>query len=156
MPSGPLKEPPSVPLYQADFHRWSQEQGRALRARRSADVDWDNLAEEIETLGRSEGSEIASRLNVLLIHLLKWQFQAAGRSNSWHASIVEQRKKLRRLLAENPSLRSYPDEVLAEEYEVARLPAAGETNLPLAAFPDVEPYAPAEILSDHFYPGHPE
>jgi hypothetical protein len=157
MATGPLKkEARPVSLYEADFHRWSQDQGLALRARRTADVDWENVAEEIETLGRSEKSEIANRLSVLLLHLLKWQFQPAGRSSSWRGSIVEQRKKLQRLLKENPSLRSYPGEVMSEEYEIARWKAAGETGLPVEAFPGSEPYTAAEILSDAFYPGDAE
>ena len=89
MATGPLKkETPSVPLYEADFHRWSQEQGRALRAKRVSEVDWDNLAEEIETLGRSERGEIANRLSVLLIHLLKWQFQSSGRGFGGSSKII--------------------------------------------------------------------
>jgi hypothetical protein len=153
MAIGPLKKDArSAPLYEADFHRWSQEQGRALREKRLSELDWENVAEEIETLGRSEKSEIASRLNVLLVHLLKWQFQPAARSNSWRGSIVEQRRKLQRSLKENPSLRSYPAEVMAEEYEIARLKAAGETGLPAEAFPETLAYTMVQILSDTFYP----
>jgi hypothetical protein len=140
-------------LYDADFHRWTQQQGRALRERHPSDIDWENVAEEIETLGRTEKSEIASRLNVLLLHLLKGQFQSEDGSNSWRGSVVEQRRKLQRLLKENPSLRSYPDEIGAEEYEIARLRAAGETGLPLEHFSEGLPYTIAEILSDSFYPG---
>lgn len=154
MALGPLKKQTHAPpLYDADFHRWTQDQGRALRERRAADVDWENVAEEIESLGRSERGEIASRLNVLLLHLLKWQFQPDSRSTSWRASIVEQRKKLQKLLRENPSLRAYPAEILAEEHEVARLKASGETDLPLSRFPETTPYSIADILSDAFYPG---
>ena len=157
MATGPLKkEARSIPLYEADFHRWSQEQGQALRGRRAADVDWENVAEEIETLGRSEKSEIASRLHVLLVHLLKWQFQSDARSNSWRGSIVEQRKKLQRSLRENPSLRSYPAEVIDEEYESARLKAAGETGLPDNVFPERLTYSVADVLLDTFYPGEAE
>jgi hypothetical protein len=153
MALGPLKkEPHAPPLYEADFFRWTQEQGRALREKRAADVDWQNVAEEIETLGRSERSEIASRLGLLVMHLLKWRHQPNARSTSWRATIVEQRKRLLRLLRENPSLRAYPAEILAEEHQIARLKAAGETGLPLERFSEACPFTLAEILDEAFYP----
>lgn len=140
-------------LYERDFYAWTVAQAKALRELRPRDLDWENVSEEIETLGRSEKSEIATRLNVLLLHLLKWQFQPTGRSASWRASIVEQRMRLRRALKENPSLRSYPSEIVAEEYEIARLKAAGEAGLPAQEFPAGAPYTVDQILSDAFYPG---
>ncbi len=147
------KSPQPASLYEADFFRWTQEQGRVLRERRASDVDWENVAEEIETLGRSEKNEIAGRLNVLLLHLLRCQFQPEMRSTSWRGSVVEQRKKLQRLLRENPSLRDYPAQILDEEYEIARLKACGETGLPLETFPAAAPYQIDQILSDIFYAG---
>src|SRR4051812_21961799 len=114
MATGPLKkEARSAPLYEADFHRWSQEQGQALRAKRVSEVDWENVAEEIETLGRSDKRSIEANLAVVLLHLLKWQYQSDQRKGGWKSSILEHRVRLLKLIAESPSLRSYPDQVLA-------------------------------------------
>src|SRR5687768_12257291 len=115
--------------YDRDFASWSAEQGRLLRQRAAAELDWDNLAEEIETLGRSERSEIRNRLTVVLHHLLKWQYQPSKRKPGWAASILEARIQLNAQLQGSPSLRSYPAEVVDKQYEVARLRAADETGL---------------------------
>jgi hypothetical protein len=69
-------------LYDLDFHAWSEEQGGLLKERSAAGLDWDNLAEEIESLGRSERGEIRSRMIVILQHLLKWQFQPTERKGA--------------------------------------------------------------------------
>lgn len=65
--------------YEADFAQWCAEQGSLLRAGNLEALDRENLAEEVETLGRSEKGEIENRLNVLLIHLLKWRYQPSAK-----------------------------------------------------------------------------
>lgn len=151
----PLKKPEPT-LYDRDFYAWTQEQGARLRGRAAfdgrGDIDWENAAEEIESLGESQRSEIESRLTVLLTHLLKWRFQPEGRSSSWKGSIVEQRGRIRRRLIKSPSLKDYPAEVLAEEYGYARLRAAGETGLPEETFPLECPFTIEEALDPEFYP----
>jgi hypothetical protein len=82
---------PQLTPYGADYAQWCAEQGALLRAGRVDAVDRENLAEEIESLGRSDKREIRSRLKELLLHLLKWHFQARKRRGGWRASIVEQR-----------------------------------------------------------------
>ncbi len=148
---------PARPLplhsYEQDFFAWSEEQGRLLKARSRAGLDWDNLAEEIESLGRSQRSEIRSRLIVLLHHLLKWHFQPSGRKLGWRASIAEARNRVNQELLDSPSLRSYPETVLGKQYEVARLKAAAQTHLPLDALPAECPYSLTEILDEDFFPG---
>jgi len=157
MATGPLKkEAPSIPLYEADFHRWSQEQGRALRGRRAADVDWENIAEEIETLGRSDKRSLESNLSVVLLHLLKWQYQSDQRKPGWRSSIAEHRSRIRKLTDESPSLRSYPAEILGEEYALARTKAADETGLPEKRFPAACPFTIEQILNPEFYPAGAE
>jgi hypothetical protein len=141
-------------LYDQDFHAWSEEQGRLLRER-SAGLDWDNLAEEIESLGRSDRREIASRMAVLLQHLLKWEAQPSARSASWAASIYEQRHRIHRLLAESPSLRPYPELVLKEEYAVAKWRAAAEAGIPIERLPEDCPYLANQVLDYDFLPGSP-
>lgn len=87
------------------------------------------LPEEIEELGISEYRRLESRLEVLLTHLLKWNYQPARRGNSWRYTIQEQRSKLKRILKRNPSLKRHIPEALADAYEAAMLRAARETVL---------------------------
>jgi hypothetical protein len=139
--------------YEADYAQWCAEQGALLRAGRVDVLDLENLAEEIESLGRSDKREIRSRLKELLLHLLKWQFQPGKRKGGWRASIVEQRDELKQLLEESPSLRALPSLALAALYPVARAKAADETGLAEAAFPQNCPYSVEDVLDDGFFPG---
>ena len=94
--------------YEADYAQWCAEQGALLREGRLSDLDRENLAEEIESLGRSDRKEIGKRLRVLLLHLLKWKYQPGKRKNGWKASILVQRRELQRTFAASPSLKNYP------------------------------------------------
>lgn len=149
----PLTKPAA---YDEDFYAWTRDQAAKLRARAAfdncGDIDWEHAAEEIEGLGSSEESEIESRLAVLLLHLLKWRFQPGFRSSSWRGSIREQRSRLLRRIRKSPSLRNYPLEVVAEEYQAARLKATGETGLADDAFPAACPFTIEQILDPDFYP----
>ena len=143
---------PETSLHEADFFAWAQEQGRLLKARSTAGLDWDNLAEEIETLGRSERNEIRSRLVILLQHLLKWQFQPSRREPGWLASVIEARERIEETLTENPSLRGFPETILQKQYRIARLRAADEAGLAVESFPEQCPYALTDVLDDDFVP----
>lgn len=138
--------------YEADFHAWSKDQAARLRELRPNSIDWGNIAEEIEGLGGSQRREIRSGLIVLLTHLLKWTYQPHERSNSWRASIAGARDEILSELSESPSLKRYPNEVLARQYEIARLEASGETGLPLAAFPETCLFTVAQVLDPSFWP----
>jgi hypothetical protein len=146
----PLAAAPA--LYEADFHRWSADQARALRDRRPDDIDWENIAEEIESLGRSDRQEIASRLTVILAHLLKWQIQPLARSNSWRATLVEQRTAIADIIADSPSLAPYPASILDRRYEAARKRASADAGLPLDAFPETSPYTVEQALDPDYVP----
>lgn len=145
-------QPTDAPLYEHDFYAWTQDQAAKLRARAHNSIDWDNAAEEIESLGRSEQREIESRLNVLLIHLLKWIYQPSHRSSGWKGTIIEQRHRLLRCIKQNPSLRKLPGEILEEEFESARRLASSETGLAEWAFPATCPFTIEDILDPDFYP----
>ena len=141
--------------YEADYAQWCAEQGALLREGRLSELDRENLAEEIESLGRSDKKEIRSRLKELLLHLLKWHFQPEKRKGGWRASIIDQRTELKDLLDESPSLRSLPSKELAKWHGIARLKAADETGLRENVFPIDCPYSIDEILEDNFFPGPP-
>jgi Domain of unknown function DUF29 len=139
--------------YDDDYHAWVLEQIALLKAARFSDLDVAHLTDELKDLGNITKREIESRLTVLLQHLLKWQFQPDKRSNSWRATILEQRRRINAELADSPSLRRYPASVIDEEYVLARLRAADETGIPLNRFPSSCPYSAAETLDDAFWPG---
>ena len=138
--------------YDTDFYRWTQTQAAALRAKDVAAMDLDNLAEEIESLGRSDRRTIVSHLERLLLHLLKWREQPQGRDPSWRSTIRHARREIAKLLAESPSLHGYPVRQMAAAYRHAREDAADETDLPLETFPDAYPWVPEQVLDADFWP----
>lgn len=140
-------------LYDRDFHAWAGEQAALLRAGRLAEADIAHIAEEIESMGRGEKRELISRLKVLLVRLLKWRFQPAGRGNSWRLTIAEQRREVADHLDDNPSLRAQLDAAIVSAYGGAILAAARETGLDPAGFPPACPWAFAAIMDAGFWPG---
>lgn len=138
--------------YDQDFYAWATEQAALLRSGRLADADIANIAEEIESMGRSEKRELVNRLVVLLLHLLKWQFQPALRGNSWRLSVEEQRYRLESHLDDNPSLKSRLDAAIREAYRLALVEAERETGLARSTFPKDCPYAFAQMMNPEFWP----
>ena len=82
--------------YESDVAAWANEQARLIRAGQFDQLDWEHIAEEIEDVGKSEQRELASRMAVLIAHLLKWQFQPEHQSTGWKRTIKEQRRALDR------------------------------------------------------------
>lgn len=138
--------------YEADYARWCTEQGALLRDGRLDALDRENLAEEIESLGRSDRREIESRLKVLLTHLLKWRHQPEGRCGSWRSTIRDQRRGIAKILKESPSLHTHPAKALKDEYGYAVSDAIDETGLPEDAFPSACPFTIDQILDPAFLP----
>lgn len=140
------------PGYDDDFVAWTERQAALIRAGRFDAVDRENVAEEIESLGRSDRRALASRLEVLIAHLLKWQFQPKGRSRSWSGTIRTQRHHLRRLLDESPSLRPAIAGEVDEAYPVAVIAAAAQTRIEEERFPTACPYTADQLLDEDFWP----
>ena len=140
-------------LYETDFYAWTQQQAKLLQTKAWGELDTANLIEEIESLGRRERQELRNRLGILLGHLLKWQYQPQHRSNSWLATIREQRRRLQDLLLENPSLQPYLGETLERAYQDGVDLAVRETNLPYETFSTTCTYMLEQILNAEFLPG---
>ena len=145
----PGDEPVSAE-YESDFYSWLMEQARHLREGRYEALNRDNLAEEIEALGREQFNKLVSALRVLMLHMLKWDHQTALRSRSWVLSIEEQRLEIADVLADNPGLRPRIGEAIARAYRRARIEAAKETGLDESAFPPACPYSFDDIMSRVF------
>ncbi|WP_181704583.1 DUF29 domain-containing protein [Chthonobacter rhizosphaerae] len=151
----PLEKPTRPDLYEEDFFAWTQEQAAKLRGRAHNDIDWDNLAEEIDSVGRSQKREIRSRLIKLLAHLLKWEHQPERRSMSWQTTIGEMRTHIDGLIEDSPSLAAFPESVIDQAYATARREAAEEMRRDLRTLPDRCPYDVRDSLDYGFMPGRP-
>lgn len=144
-----------LPLYERDFYAWLQDQAAKLRAHSHNEIDWENLAEEVESVGRSQKHEIENRLAVLVHHLLKWQFQPGRRSESWRITISEQRIWIPGIIRHSPSLKSFPKKIFEDAYAEGRRHAINETGLLSKVFPTEPPFSVTEALNDKFWPGEP-
>lgn len=153
-------------MYETDLVLWSETQGQLLRqmaARGSNEaIDWENVAEEIETMGRSQAASVTNRMARVIEHLLKLQFSpATAPRRLWAESIRTQRLRIDSILGDSPSLRARLDEVmdratkLGTAYAVEALLRHGEDSA-------IEPirqhggrYSVAEIIEDWLPPGEP-
>jgi hypothetical protein len=141
-----------------DFFGWAQEQSTllrdvgALRLNAPPELDWEHLAEEIRLLGVSLERELRSRYAVLLLHLLKWQYQPGLKGSSWRKTIREQRKQIAEILEESPSLRARRAAEMARAYSDARDDAEDETGLPLKVFPEICPFSLDQVEDRDFWP----
>ena len=138
--------------YEADFHSWAIEQAGALKRRSANELDWDNLAVELETLGASEERELVARYRVLLAHLLKWIIQPDQRSRSWTNTIANQRDDLDDLLARNPGLKSKEEDAFTGAYRRARRDASTETDIDLDQFPVEPPFTMEQAKDEAWWP----
>ena len=150
--STPKAVPPHTRPYEQDYYGWLQDQLKALRDRRSRDLDWENLAEEVDDLGKGEKRRLGSNLELLLAHLLKWRQQPAHRSRSWTNSINEHRRRCGKILLENPSLKAALPELLLDAYEGARVSASEQTGLDLDLFPGKCPWSFEDSVDPEFWP----
>lgn len=130
--------------YEEDFYAWTVEQARFLRSGDLSAIDAANVAEEIESIGRSDRRELKSRLVLVVMHLLKWRHQPAARSRGWSATIEEQRHQIEGVLAESPSLRRM--------VSIARARAIAETGLANQAFAEACPFTAQDLVSQTFLP----
>ncbi len=138
--------------YNLDFFNWTEQQAEYLKSGKFDLLDLKNLAEEIESMGKSERRELLNRLAVLLMHLLKWQYQPHLQSRSWKVTIRNQRSAILDLIEDSPSLKTIVDDKFAKAYQKARLNAADETGISLNKFPETCIWSVDEILEENFIP----
>lgn len=139
-------------LYNTDFYGWVNRQTELLRAGNLVAIDIENIVEEIEDMGKSLKRELESRLKILFVHLLKWQYQPSHRGNRWRYSIEEQRAELEDHMKDNPSLSSKLPEALERGYRYAINGAAKETGLSKDTFPAECPWSFEQIMDNGFFP----
>jgi Domain of unknown function DUF29 len=143
-------------LYERDYYAWLQDQVRALRERRIEDVDWENVAEEIEDLGKSERRGIESQLSRLAEHLLKLAY-IGGMSREydvrgWRMSVRGARFSIQKLLKESPSLRTKLAEMLPDAYHSGRLDALRDARVSEDDIPELSPWTVEQLMDGSFLP----
>jgi Domain of unknown function DUF29 len=150
-------EPPD--LYERDYYAWIQKQVRALRKHRVEEIDWANVAEEIDDLGKSEKHSVESQMARISEQFLKLAYASARiksqNRRGWELSIRGARHQIRKLLRESPSLRRKTPELFADAHETGRTAALIALNLPDSALPETSPWTVEQVLDDGFVPdGH--
>jgi hypothetical protein len=140
--------------YDKDVILWSEQQARLLRAGRFSMLDIEHLADEIEDVGKSEKREFASRMAVLLAHLLKWSRQPKMRTRSWRSTIVVQRKRIALAIKATPSLKAVMRDPLWQEdiWLDALAQAQKETGLAEDELPDACPWSMEQAVDQDFWP----
>jgi len=138
--------------YEEDFVAWLEDQARRARRGNAAELDLENIAEELEGMARSDRREIRNRLIALLVHLLKYSAQPKRRSSGWLATIGEQRSRIATVIDDSPSLKSFPGSILEHCYVDARSRAALETGLPETNLPESCPFGVDEVLDPRWLP----
>jgi hypothetical protein len=141
-------------LYKQDFFAWTQTTAAMIRAGKWYDIASEALTEEVESLGACDHRELRWRLQRLVTHLLKWQYQPSRHQagHSWRSTIRTQRQEMADLLEQSPSLRHTVPDALRTRYALAREHASTPTCLPLAIFPETCPWTPEQGLDTDFWP----
>lgn len=138
--------------YEQDFYAWTQEQAQLLRLGKLEGLDLENLAEEIESLGKQQKQELRNRFGVLIGHLLKWEYQPSLRGKNWRITIDLQREEILELVSENPSLKPYLEEAITKSYKQAIALVVKETPLDKNDLPSECPYTFVQVFNQDFYP----
>ncbi|WP_228893524.1 DUF29 domain-containing protein [Pseudoduganella aquatica] len=145
-------EPNPSPVYEKDFVIWLKAQADFLRSGRLELLDSENLIDELTSMANRERRELNHRVEVLIVHLLKCQFQPDHKTHSWENTVDEQRRQVKSILEDSPSLRNVLSSKLESCYQHALRLAARETVLPAKAFPQHLPYTLEQLLDDDFLP----
>lgn len=147
-----MKAITSVSLYDKDYYLWLKTTINKLQNQQFKEIDVNHLIEELEALGRTEKKALRSYLRLIVMHLLKWQYQPNKRSKSWKITIRNNRFEVEESLEDNPSLRTQLSEFLEQCYPRARVEASDETGLSIAIFPVSCPFTLEQILDNSFLP----
>ncbi|UNK28923.1 DUF29 domain-containing protein [Serratia plymuthica] len=138
--------------YETDVVAWANEQAALLRSGKLSEIDIEKIAEEIEDVGKSEQRELASRMTVLIAHLLKWKYQPARRGSSWEKTIKAQRKEVLYSLKESLSLKGKLGDADWLDVIWSKAVALATTETGLDVFPESAIWDTQQALSQEFFP----
>lgn len=137
-------------LYETDYNRWLQQTIQNLNERNFENIDWENLIEELESMGKSEKRALISLLTRLIEHLLKlsyWESERPRSGNHWASEIVNFRAQIQIYLEDSPSLRSQ----LPTFYEKA-YPTAVKSVSKLFSLPSDAEITLSQALDENWFP----
>lgn len=137
-------------LYEQDNMLWRQKMVELIESGRMNEIDKINLCVMLIEANKTDIRETLNRFEKLIGHMLKWDYQPSMRTRSWSSTIRTQRKHIRKLAAEYPSLRSRLEWYCMSAYQDARELASDETGMTLEEFPENCPYSFDEIMSKEF------
>ena len=137
-------------LYDTDVYSWALEQARLIREGLWKEVDLDNVAEEIESVGKSQHDALESCLARVIEHMLKWDYQEGKRTRSWVGSIEVHRVRATLRLEKSPGLKSELDGIIRSAYRLAVAYARKDTGLSRSAFPESCPYDFEAVMTRPF------
>ena len=143
---------PEDSLHDNDFYSWTQAQAEHIRHGRMSCVDLENIAEEIESLGKSQLSALTSSYRLIAMHLLKIMRQPDRMTSSWAHTINRERGNIELLLDENPGMKPKREALFAKAYAVARRDASFETGLRLEQFPEEPAFSLTQVEARDFWP----
>jgi hypothetical protein len=154
-------------LYREDVLAWSKEQAEALRSASrggsNQDLDWENLAEEIESVGISERRELRSQIQRIILHLLKLEFSPASLPREgWIDWVDDGRARVDYTLGSSPSLKGEVDDAVAKgmvrgaRKAIRELRERGELDTALTARIQAAAYTAEQILDDDWFPPEPQ
>jgi Domain of unknown function DUF29 len=145
---------PDADLYESDYYAWALRQAELLRQRRFADLDLENLIEEVEDLARSDRRALESLTETIIEHLLKLAYSPAREPRrGWRETVVRQRLKAKKYLT--PTLRNHLQADLADLYADGRRVASlglQQDNVSLDRLPADCPYSLDQILDPDWLP----
>jgi hypothetical protein len=145
-------------LYEADLYAWTQDQADKLRKLAASSVnselDLENLAEEIDSVGRSDRRELHSRLARIIEHLLKLgESTLPEPRRGWQNSVRAERESLDVLLDQSPSLRPVAEtEIPAAHARAVRRLKDQVIELGMDPLPMSCPYDIDQILDADWWP----
>ena len=142
-------------LYDRDFYLWVQTTVQLLQDRQLDRIDFESLIEEVESMGKREKKELKSRLTTLIEHLLKLEYWEAEKDNNargWRLTVVEQRRQIKYLLEDSPSLKVLLIEIWATCYDDAREDIIRKYKLESELFPDEAEFSLDDILAEDYIP----
>jgi len=153
-------------LYEADFFAWAKQQAEALRVAARAgsnrQLDWENLAEEIEDLARSHTRGLRAHITRIVQHLAKLEHSpAVDPRKNWRRSVRLARMQIEALLEDNPSLRREVNRVvqraIKDGIELAILDLEEYAEIDATDFARIRrsSYTSEQILGDWFPPEPP-
>jgi hypothetical protein len=139
-------------LYEQDFCLWIEQAVKLLSENRLSELDRENLIEEISDMGNSQKHSLESNLEIILMHLLRYQYQPEKRTNSWRSTLFEHRCRLHKAFKTSPSLKRHFAEEFNGCYATARKFAAIETGITIHTFPVTSPFTPSQVLDEDYLP----